>query len=148
MGDAYHHGRFGLPKDLAEATRFYRLAAAQGDPGALANLVAMHLDKQAPNPDPAEAARLYRESLPKLLKAAEGGEGEDAQYALARMYETGSGVAKDDAEAVKWLVKAAGKGSVEASLALADRYENGRGVPKDPAAAAKLREKVKPKTAG
>jgi TPR repeat protein len=148
MGDAYQHGRFGLPKDPTEAVRLYRLAAAQGDTIAQASLVAMYLDKEVPNPNPAEADQLFRAALPGLRKAAEGNEPEDAAYALARMYETGSGVEKDDASAVKYLVKAADHGSKEACAMLADRYETGRGVPKDLAAAAKLREKAKPKKAG
>ena len=47
------------------------------------------------------------------------------------MYEKGQGVAKDDAEAVKWLRKAADQGHAAAQTSLGNAYAGGRGVAKD-----------------
>ena len=58
-----------------------------------------------------------------------------AQYNLGLMYANGRGVPKDDAEAVKWLRKAAEKGVDESQYNLGLMYANGRGVPKDDATA-------------
>lgn len=61
----------------------------------------------------------------------------DAQVHLGVIYLTGDGVAKDDAEAVKWLRKAADQDSALAERYLAEMYFKGRGVAADNAEAAK-----------
>jgi|SRR5665213_2359961 len=60
-----------------------------------------------------------------------------AQLHLGVIYLTGDGVAKDDAEAVKWLMKAAEQDSALAERYLAEMYFKGRGVPADNEQAAK-----------
>ena len=65
-----------------------------------------------------------------------------AQYNLGLMYANGRGVPKDDAEAVKWLRKAAEKGVDESQYNLGLMYANGRGVPKDDATAVRLYRKA------
>ena len=60
-----------------------------------------------------------------------------AQVQLGVIYLTGDGVAKDDAEAVKWLRKAADQESPLAERYLAEMYFKGRGVPADTREAAK-----------
>ncbi len=60
-----------------------------------------------------------------------------AQLRLGVIYLTGDGVAKDDAEAVKWLRKAADQDSALAERYLAEMYFKGRGVPADHEEAAK-----------
>ena len=47
------------------------------------------------------------------------------------MYAEGRGVAKDDAEALKWFRAAADKGNARAQANLGWMFYNGRGVPKD-----------------
>ena len=60
----------------------------------------------------------------------------EAQFALGLKYETGSGVAVDAAEAVRWYRKAADQGDPPAQAAMGDLYARGSGVPQDYAIAA------------
>jgi TPR repeat protein len=62
----------------------------------------------------------------------------NAQVQLGVIYLTGDGVPKDDAEAVKWLRKAADQDSALAERYLAEMYFKGRGVSADNMEAAKL----------
>src|SRR5439155_23086971 len=48
-----------------------------------------------------------------------------------RLYATGIGVARDDAEATKWFMKAAENGNAAAQYNMGVRYAYGRGIPKD-----------------
>ena len=52
----------------------------------------------------------------------------DAQYNLGVMYDEGRGVAKDDAEAVRWYRKAADQGMASAQYNLGVMYDEGEGV--------------------
>ncbi len=61
----------------------------------------------------------------------------NAQVQLGVIYLTGDGVPKDDAEALKWLRKAADQDSPLAERYLAEMYFKGRGVPADNLEAAK-----------
>jgi TPR repeat protein len=47
------------------------------------------------------------------------------------MYSSGSGVAQNDREAIKWYEKAATVGDPQAKARLAEIYSHGKGVPKD-----------------
>lgn len=76
-----------------------------------------------------------------IRKAAEQGLAE-AQCVLGVMYDTGNGVPKDSAEAVKWYRKAAEQGFAKAQCTLGVRYANGEGVPKDSAEAVKWYRKA------
>lgn len=60
-----------------------------------------------------------------------------AQVQLGVIYLTGDGVNKDDAEALKWLHKAADQDNALAERYLAEMYFKGRGVPADNMEAAK-----------
>ncbi len=60
----------------------------------------------------------------------------EAQFALGLKYETGSGVAVDAAEAVRWYRKAAEQGDPPAQAAMGELYVRGFGVPQDYAMAA------------
>ena len=53
------------------------------------------------------------------------------QLNLAAFYESGQGMRKDLAEALKWLQAAADHGEGNARYHLAEMYETGTGVPKD-----------------
>src|SRR6202163_2599013 len=59
-----------------------------------------------------------------------------SQVQLGLAYLTGDGVGKDDAEAVKWLRKAADQDNSTGERYLAEMYFKGRGVPADNAEAA------------
>jgi TPR repeat protein len=66
-----------------------------------------------------------------LRRTAERGE-IPAQLELATRYRNGDGVARDDAQAVRWLQEAARLGSADAQYELGNAYADGRGVPRDP----------------
>ena len=68
--------------------------------------------------------------LESLRKTAEQGNAQ-AQYRLGEMYDSGEGVAADDAEAVKWYRKAAEQGHPGAQWQLGYKYEYGSGVAVD-----------------
>ena len=57
-------------------------------------------------------------------------------------YDNGQGVAKDEAEAVKWYRKAAEQNDAEAQYNLGICYANGQGVAKDEAEAVKWYRKA------
>ena len=63
-----------------------------------------------------------------LLKPLAQGGDIRAQYLLGRIYSEGEGVAKNDAEGVKWYRLAADRGDIVSQLALGTMYVNGRGV--------------------
>ena len=76
-----------------------------------------------------------------LHKAAEEGD-THAQLNLGLCYESGSGVSKDTAQAIKWFRKAAEQGLDEAQYTLGCCYNGDDGFPKDPAEAVKWWEKA------
>ena len=101
LGLMYDKGQ-GVPQDYAEAVKWYRKAAEQGN---------------------AKAVKSYR-------KAAEQGNAE-AQFNLGLMYDKRQGVPQNYAEAVKWYRRAAEQGFAEAQTNLGIMYFTGQGVPKD-----------------
>ena len=111
----YDIGR-GVPQDDAEAVRWYRLAAEQGDASAQYNLGVRYDDGLGVPLDDAEAVRWYR-------LAAEQGH-VSAQNNLGVMYSTGEGVPQDNIEAHMWLNLAASRSSGadrERSVGVRDR---------------------------
>jgi len=112
--DAYDAG------DYAEAVKWYRKSAEQGNASAQFNLALMYNYGQGVTHDYAEAAKWFR-------KAAEQGDAM-AQGNLGFMYDKGKGVTLDYAEAVKWYRKAAEQGDAAAQFHLALRYALGEGV--------------------
>lgn len=69
-----------------------------------------------------------RQSFEQSLMKAERGDAQ-AQYDVARSYQTGMGVVPDSAKAVEWLNKAAEQGLVAAETSLGSAYDAGMGVP-------------------
>ncbi len=97
LGNMYADGE-GVPEDLVEAVRWYRLAAEQGGAEAQYNLGVLYLgimyeDGRGVPEDLVEAVRWFR------LAAEQGGA--EAQYNLGVLYATGQGVPQDNAEAVQ-----------------------------------------------
>jgi chemotaxis protein histidine kinase CheA len=97
--------------DYAEAARWYRKAADQGDPGAQMRLGNLYYTGYP------GAARDYAEAMRWYRKAADQGDA-SAEYGVGDLYETGRGVAKDNAEAIRWYQVAAKHGSGAAMSAL------------------------------
>ena len=118
----YHNGE-GVPKDEAEAAKWYRKAAEKGLASAQHNLGLCYDNGEGVPKDEAEAAKWYR-------KAAEQGYAE-AQCDLGLCYHKGEGVPKDKRESVIWYWKAAEQGLAEAQYNLGYAYANGAGVTKD-----------------
>ena len=106
LGVMYDNGE-GVPQDNAEAVKWYRLAAEQGDADAQFNLGRMYDNGEGVPQDYAEAVKWYR-------LAAEQGDA-DAQFNLGLMYEKARVVPQDYAEAVKWYRLAAEQGDAAPS---------------------------------
>jgi hypothetical protein len=93
------YAKGALPKDNAEAVRWYRKAAEQGDLVAAGHLGWILKDGDGVEPDPTEAA--------KWLAAAGQAGGPLPLLALAELHETGNGVRQDKDEAIRLLRRAA-----------------------------------------
>ncbi len=128
LGNAFSQGE-GVPQDLAEAVRLYRLSAERGHTPAHFNLGMAYELGRGFAPDLAAAFSHYR-------KAAEGGFA-PAQFNVGNMYANGIGVVQDFFEAALWFRHAAEAGVPEAQYNLALAYELGRGVTKDEVVAQK-----------
>ena len=122
LGLCYAKGE-GVPRDGAEAVKWYRKAAEQGHTAAQNNVAHAYYFGLGVPKDYVEAVRWNR-------KAAEQGDAR-AQLNLGLCYAKGEGVPKDDAEAVKWFRKAAEQGHTRAQYKLGVCYANGDGVLKD-----------------
>jgi uncharacterized protein len=77
-----------------------------------------------------DPAATRKKAIADLKEVAYAGD-VNAQVHLGVIYLTGDGIAKDDAEAVKWLRKAADQDSALAERYLAEMYFKGRGVAAD-----------------
>ena len=119
----------GDGKDPAEAVKWFRKAAEQGNASGQKSLADCYRRGKGIEKDEAEAAKWYR-------KAADQGN-EYAQEELGECYYKGKGVAVDKAEAVKWFRKSAEQGNKWAQRYLGDCYLNGEGVAADKAEAVK-----------
>src|SRR3989440_469855 len=86
---------------------------------------------------PAQQNEADRKVLAEIRAGADKGDAK-AQYELGRAFFSGTlGVAKDEAEAVKWFRKAAEQNVADAQFSLGVCYANGQGVPEDDAEAVK-----------
>jgi formylglycine-generating enzyme len=123
IGSMYDNGVV-VPENHAEAIKWYRKSARQGNATAQYNLGIIYRNGRDDVPQNyAEAAKWYR-------KAAEQGD-VGAQNNLGRMYANGWGVPENDAEAVKWYRKAAEKGHARAQINLGSMHADGHGVPQN-----------------
>jgi len=98
VADMYRNGR-GVPKDSAEAAKWYRKAAEQGVPKAQTDLGLLYANGEGVPRDYGEAVEWYR-------KAAEQGD-PAAEHGLGIMYHNGFGVDRDDAKANRFFHEAA-----------------------------------------
>jgi uncharacterized protein len=165
IGELYKNG-LGVPRDAAEAARWYKLAADLSNPQAAYALAMAKLSGDGVPKDRSEAAQLLEKAASKnhpgalynlgllvietdgaakdfgkaaqlFQKAADLGDS-DGAYALGLLYKNGSGVEKSDEEAANWIGRAAKDGNVPAEVEYAIMLFNGAGIEKNEAAAAKL----------
>jgi TPR repeat protein len=127
LGDAYADDQNGHQPDMAEAKKWYQMAAAQGEADAAYALGGMYDSGAGVAQDYAQAANWYRQ-------AAAGGHA-GAEYVLGSYSEHGTAMQQDDAGAARWYQQAACQGDASAAQALSDFYAQGRALPKDPMAA-------------
>ena len=95
-----------VPQDSAEAEKWFRKAADQGNALGQVGLGVCYRGGEGVARDPAEAVERFRQA------AAQGHA--LGQYWLGKCYRDGEGVARDRAEAVKWFRKAADQGHKQA----------------------------------
>ncbi len=98
-----------MPEDDAEAAKWFRKAAKQGDAQAQHNLGVMYQTGMGVPEDDAEAVKWFR-------KAAEQGYA-NAQLNLGTRYATGEGVPEDYVRAFAWFNLAAAQGVENAKKA-------------------------------
>ncbi len=122
IGELYHYGGPGVPRDYTNAAKWYRKAADQGDAAAKYKLGL--LKKRA-------------DRVAKAKSDAANPENAEAQYKLGRCYLYGWGVGKNNSEAVKWFRKAAENGLAAAQYHSGMCYDSGNGVAMDKGEAAK-----------
>jgi len=123
----YHEGRH-LPKNIAQAAKWYRKAAAQGHAPAQINLAMMYIGGDGVKADPAEARKWF-------TQAADQGDAE-GQVALGMMYALGQGVEADLVQAHKWVTLSSKSGNANATTAL--EQLTGKLSPEQLAASARL----------
>jgi TPR repeat protein len=112
----------GVPRDDAEALRWYSGAAGKGDARAQYALAFAYGNGEGVQQD-------HEKALSWLHKAAERGSAE-AEYMLGNMYREGNGnVARDYAEAIRWFRRGSDLGDKRARLALVSMYCTGRTTP-------------------
>jgi hypothetical protein len=126
LGVRYAAGR-ELPKDDAEAARWFERAAIQGFPSAQYNLGVYYDHGIGVPQDDALAFSWYS-------KAAEQGHPR-AEHNLATAYANGKGTAQDMKQAAYWYEKASDAGLPESQFYLGLIYERGLSGERDPARA-------------
>jgi uncharacterized protein len=94
LGRAYEGGDVGVPQDYAEAVRWYRKSAIQGNGMAQMALGMMYFDGRG-------VTRSHKAAFTWLEPAAEQGE-PLAQVTLGTMYEAGDGVPQDYIQSYMW----------------------------------------------
>ena len=123
IGRCYETGD-GVGKDLAEAVKWYRMAAEQGLAEAAFELSKCYTFGFGVRKNRVTAGKWLR-------KAAEQGH-VTAMFLHGHwlLREEGGGVGYDPREAVKWFRRAAEKGDARAMFELGECYEDGVGVKK------------------
>ena len=135
LGMLYHAGKLGEDQ-RSKCIPWFLKAAAQGN--AEAQAVVSGLPRFYPNNELLKDVDIIKAQR----QSAESGN-LNAQFELARRYQTGDGVPKDLAEAFKWMEKAAHNETPSSRVghaiyALALMYEKGEGVSRDSSEARNL----------
>lgn len=161
VGDCYRTGECVGETNMTEAVRFYNLAAAQGDAGALFELYRIfrygtdniasnehaavtylkRAEKAGSSPAMIDLGTLYgngkmgfRKNPKKsfeLFSKAAKNDYVVGQYNLGYCYRHGEGVEKDDRKAFEWYRKAAERGYANAQDMMGDCYFRGNGTDRD-----------------
>ena len=118
-----HYNGEGVTKDSAEAVKWYRKAAEQGNADGQNLLGLSYYSGEGVAKDLAEAVKWYR-------KAAEQGN-VDAQFALGSMYQSGTGVPRNYTEAAKLYLKSAELGNSSSQRYYGAALYDGEGVSVD-----------------
>ena len=105
LGSLYDKGE-GVPQDYAEAAKWFRRAAEQGNAIAQNNLGMLYYEGNGVPQDYAEAVKWFR-------RAAEQGDA-NAQFNLGVMHSNGKGVPQNYWEACVWFALAAANGHQQA----------------------------------
>jgi uncharacterized protein len=128
LAEMYNYGQLGEDQ-RSNCIPWYLKAAALGDEEAKAKLGLLHTFY--PNSELLKSVNV----IDALQSSAESGNFQ-AQFELAKRYQTGEGVAKNNSEAFKWMEKASENGAStsqigDAAYALALMYEKGEGISAD-----------------
>ncbi len=113
LGLLHYHGH-GVRESDAQAVQWFERAARQGLAEAqfqLGNMYAYGLAEPGADADPNRLAAQW------YFEAARQGQAE-AQYSLGILFLSGSGVVQDEAEAMRWIGRAAAQGHADASAYL------------------------------
>lgn len=110
MGIGYWRARAGLQHDPVKSAQWLAKAAAKGHLGA-ETVLAYHYEQGH------GVARNYPEAV-RLLRLAASRNYPDAMFHLGRLYATGKGVPRNEAESDAWFAKAAAAGSADGIVAL------------------------------
>jgi TPR repeat protein len=128
LGRFHDKGRL-MPRNAAEAARWYERAAQQGLASAQLNIGLMYRAGTGVARDEARAFQWFEQ-------AAHQGSSE-AQYMVALMLEDGIGTVRNPAAAIGWYTRAAEQGHAPSQHNLAVAYATGAGVARNEAAAVK-----------
>lgn len=134
LGTLYRLGE-GVALDKGEAVRWYRKAAHGGSANGMFNLGTCYFNGDGVNEDELTAyvwfvlgqnagSPLADAAAKRSAATASKGDTADAYQRISEMYEKGDELPKDDAQALRWLQKAA-KESPAAKVALATHWLNG-----------------------
>lgn len=122
LGHLSLHGARGLPVDAERAYRFYKQAAAAGDPTAHSHLGNMYAEGTGVAASNATALEHFRKGAAKAHPPSQNG--------LGYMYMHGLGVAQNHKKALEYFKAAADKGNAEAQFNLGAMHIAGLGVRK------------------
>ena len=157
LGDMYRYGR-GIPQDLKETLRYYKLSADQGNARAQSSLGYMYYKGEGVSQDYGKALRYYTASMrqepafaqlalgemflaegspenltssfPYLKLSADQGNA-DLQCVIGNMYFYGEGVPQDFEAALRYYMLSADQQHMDAQFSLGTMYYKGEGVPQD-----------------
>jgi len=111
LGKLLENGGVGVPRDLAEAAKWYQRSASQGIAAAQNNLGLMYAQGRGVPQDVVLAVKFWRDAAAKDHVVA--------KFDLALAYFRGEGVAEDRVEARRWFRASAELGLADAQYALA-----------------------------
>jgi TPR repeat protein len=134
MTELYEARRAYQQEDFVRARELFATVGAEGDPRAWCALASMLSAGLGGPPDPAEAARMYRQAADCDLA--------EAAYNLAALYAQCRGVPKDLAAALGWYLRAAELGDPDGDFVAGVMYAHGEGTQQNTALARQAWERA------